>query len=69
MLLPSQTVQLDEQSVAIPPFIRYPTLRQLTERVQQETLNALSDSALHTCLLYTSPSPRDKRQSRMPSSA
>ena len=27
-------------------------------------------SSLHTtCLLYTSPSPRDKRQSRMPSSA
>ena len=27
--------------------------------------------AIHriTCLLYTSPSPRDKRQSRMPSSA
>ena len=25
--------------------------------------------ALHGCLLYTSPSPRDKRQSRMPSSA
>ena len=24
---------------------------------------------VHTCLLYTSPSPRDKRQSRMPSSA
>ena len=24
---------------------------------------------LMTCLLYTSPSPRDKRQSRMPSSA
>ena len=23
----------------------------------------------HFCLLYTSPSPRDKRQSRMPSSA
>ena len=27
------------------------------------------DEALETCLLYTSPSPRDKRQSRMPSSA
>ena len=27
----------------------------------------LEDSSL--CLLYTSPSPRDKRQSRMPSSA
>ena len=25
--------------------------------------------ASFTCLLYTSPSPRDKRQSRMPSSA
>ena len=24
---------------------------------------------VYTCLLYTSPSPRDKRQSRMPSSA
>ena len=27
------------------------------------------DEAALTCLLYTSPSPRDKRQSRMPSSA
>ena len=27
----------------------------------------LSDS-FNSCLLYTSPSPRDKRQSRMPSS-
>ena len=26
-------------------------------------------AAVETCLLYTSPSPRDKRQSRMPSSA
>ena len=27
------------------------------------------DQLIMTCLLYTSPSPRDKRQSRMPSSA
>ena len=27
------------------------------------------DNTAGTCLLYTSPSPRDKRQSRMPSSA
>ena len=27
------------------------------------------DTILYACLLYTSPSPRDKRQSRMPSSA
>ena len=26
-------------------------------------------SPVYICLLYTSPSPRDKRQSRMPSSA
>ena len=27
------------------------------------------DNIFYACLLYTSPSPRDKRQSRMPSSA
>ena len=31
------------------------------------TIYILQD--LYSCLLYTSPSPRDKRQSRMPSSA
>ena len=30
---------------------------------------ALARAGAQTCLLYTSPSPRDKRQSRMPSSA
>ena len=30
---------------------------------------ALRPGRRGTCLLYTSPSPRDKRQSRMPSSA
>ena len=29
----------------------------------------LANSGPTSCLLYTSPSPRDKRQSRMPSSA
>ena len=29
----------------------------------------LSEMGAADCLLYTSPSPRDKRQSRMPSSA
>ena len=31
--------------------------------------DAVLDMAKYFCLLYTSPSPRDKRQSRMPSSA
>ena len=33
-----------------------------------DSSSMISEAAL-TCLLYTSPSPRDKRQSRMPSSA
>ena len=32
-------------------------------------LNSEGDQTIVPCLLYTSPSPRDKRQSRMPSSA
>ena len=33
------------------------------------TITVSDGTASDTCLLYTSPSPRDKRQSRMPSSA
>ena len=36
--------------------------RDISEKMPTETV-------LKACLLYTSPSPRDKRQSRMPSSA
>ena len=45
----------------------------LSYRIKSETLKAkrgsIYDKNLQPCLLYTSPSPRDKRQSRMPSSA
>ena len=33
------------------------------------TIEQLTKQLYKLCLLYTSPSPRDKRQSRMPSSA
>ena len=33
------------------------------------TLDLLTSGELYTCLLYTSPSPRDRTRSRMPSSA
>ena len=33
------------------------------------TIAVVAEIHLRICLLYTSPSPRDKRQSRMPSSA
>ena len=42
------------------------------ERITQDVIGQLKsvyDPEIPTCLLYTSPSPRDKRQSRMPSSA
>ena len=34
-----------------------------------DNLDKVGGQCIYTCLLYTSPSPRDKRQSRMPSSA
>ena len=37
--------------------------------VDPDTLLARNPRLIIGCLLYTSPSPRDKRQSRMPSSA
>ena len=36
---------------------------------QQMKSQVVVDGKTSGCLLYTSPSPRDKRQSRMPSSA
>ena len=34
-----------------------------------QKFDMLPDIALNACLLYTSPSPRDRQKSRMPSSA
>ena len=39
------------------------------QRANLEVKTGLIDALRSICLLYTSPSPRDKRQSRMPSSA
>ena len=36
---------------------------------QEILMPTIQSSEIWNCLLYTSPSPRDKRQSRMPSSA
>ena len=37
--------------------------------VGEDATKELNEDGIISCLLYTSPSPRDKRQSRMPSSA
>ena len=50
-------------------------LRSITVSLGAEILTAqkifknTQEASVELCLLYTSPSPRDKRQSRMPSSA
>ena len=42
----------------------------IAQQASKENVNIfLLQELFQTCLLYTSPSPRDKRQSRMPSSA
>ena len=43
--------------------------KEVTDRQGNITVKAQRLGRLWVCLLYTSPSPRDKRQSRMPSSA
>ena len=40
-----------------------------TQLAKTVITNPVIDDKDEDCLLYTSPSPRDKRQSRMPSSA
>ena len=45
-----------------------PTGSVLTKTIYYAIISIIVMTA-YTCLLYTSPSPRDKRQSRMPSSA
>ena len=53
----------------LPDYSRLtPFLKKYIEAMGWDDLNWLEDVHMG-CLLYTSPSPRDKRQSRMPSSA
>ena len=48
-------------------FVR--TARQQFPKTVAESDDYAMQARYQACLLYTSPSPRDKRQSRMPSSA
>ena len=43
--------------------------QRLDEKLEIASQSCLVNYGFYICLLYTSPSPRDKRQSRMPSSA
>ena len=45
-------------------------IRSILSNIRKKSLkNKIDPRITSSCLLYTSPSPRDKRQSRMPSSA
>ena len=58
------------QSLPYRNFTLYPLWTDLIRGSAGQTgYNKASKMLFRTCLLYTSPSPRDKRQSRMPSSA
>ena len=43
--------------------------KMFTHDVDDRTIFIVTSGNLGTCLLYTSPSPRDRQKSRMPSSA
>ena len=52
-----------------PGDVTFPELLKTLESDRLEELPNIMNLIYKDCLLYTSPSPRDKRQSRMPSSA
>ena len=58
---PDVFAEMDGNRIAI-------EVTRLVKYVDQDKV-IVSSSTKHTCLLYTSPSPRDRTRSRMPSSA
>ena len=62
-------VELEPEPPSRPSFRERLTKARSTVSGYFGSVLSRSDINADTCLLYTSPSPRDKRQSRMPSSA
>ena len=72
------TTTLTESDVSVPGGLNY-IISQIVDRVvvkhgesysiYNTLLGSVEAAKLEICLLYTSPSPRDQRGSRMPSSA
>ena len=52
-----------------PVLLSFKELRSLAENPKPEGKLGVKLDQLLSCLLYTSPSPRDRQKSRMPSSA
>ena len=75
--LESQPIPTPEVAnpLAVPMLDRWLVMEQISDeldnyfRIYREERIRMLDGILSDCLLYTSPSPRDQRGSRMPSSA
>ena len=68
--LPARVISIDQSTSLSNGEIVAEILSPLATRPNQTQLQATPlFSNIKTCLLYTSPSPRDRQKSRMPSSA
>mgnify|MGYP003310918390 CR=1 FL=1 len=73
--MPADVTETANQDELLEQFrTRYQTLiaenNELGKKIKDNEATALKLlGAIETCLLYTSPSPRDRGRSRMPSSA
>ena len=61
--------QLNDERRSIESAVQFQALEQVEKRGTNNTLVWAAGEGWHPCLLYTSPSPRDRTRSRMPSSA
>ena len=64
-----ETLNVDQDSNHVTVGTRHFYSKDDVKVVMQEKYPGEKVKLIHTCLLYTSPSPRDMRRSRMPSSA
>ena len=68
--MPQRKPEVTRRTAAgIPYELTRKKVKRLNLHIRRDGTVAVSIPWSYTCLLYTSPSPRDKRQSRMPSSA
>ena len=65
------TNEIDKQLDNKEKMLRKKMKKKVEEKKYQDKITPIQQKFIenYTCLLYTSPSPRDRQKSRMPSSA